>query len=249
MRPPFLPGLGALAILSTLLSACDPSADFDYYILALSWQPAFCERNMGKPECQALDAGDFAAAHPVLHGLWPNATDGAELAYCDVGGSTQATDEAGQWCELPAPGADQQTQTDLQNVMPGSASCLDRHEWLKHGTCSGLAADAYFDAAARLTEEFQATRLAGVLQRSVGREIPLLQLISAFENEFGAESGAALTVTCRKAGGRAYLAEIRLALRRNAIDKPLSANSLFLDGDPPRGGCPRNIVIDRAGPG
>lgn len=245
MRWPFQPGLGAL-ILLLLLAACEREADFDYYVLALSWEPAFCATHGDKPECRALDASDFAASNLVLHGLWPNAAHGDEPAYCGVGASTRTADEAGQWCDLPDPGADEQTQDDLQRLMPGAESCLDRHEWLKHGICSGLGGDAYFDAAARLTEAFQETGLADVLRRGVGREIPLARLIDAFERDFGSEAGAALTVTCRRAGGRAYLAEIRLALRPEAIDKPLGADSLFLQGDPPRGGCPRNVIIDSA---
>lgn len=248
MRGPIRSGLGAL-ILLPLLAACERAADFDYYILALSWEPAFCANHGNKPECRALDAGDFAASNLVLHGLWPNAAQGEEPAYCGIGASERAADEAGQWCDLPDPGADQQTQGDLQRVMPGAESCLDRHEWLKHGTCSGLGGDAYFDAATRLTEAFQSTQLAGILRNGVGREIALARLIEAFEHDFGDGAGAALTVTCRHAGGRAYLAEIRLALRPEAIDQPLAGDSLFLPGNSPRGGCPRNVVIDRAGPG
>ncbi|HNB26966.1 MAG TPA: ribonuclease [Alphaproteobacteria bacterium] len=248
MRWPIRSGLRAL-ILLPLLAACGRDADFDHLVLALSWEPAFCAAHGGKPECRALDAGDFAASNLVLHGLWPNAAHGEEPAYCGIGASTRAADEAGQWCDLPATGADRQTQEDLQRLMPGAESCLDRHEWLKHGTCSGLDGDAYFDAAARLTEAFQATELAGLLRQGVGREIPLARLVDAFEQEFGDGAGAALTVTCRRAGGRAYLAEIRLALRPEAIDEPLAAGSLFLQGDAPRGGCPRNVIIDRAGPG
>jgi ribonuclease T2 len=247
MRRAVRKGLGALGLL--LLTACEPAPDFDHYVLALSWQPAFCETHANKPECRALDATDFAASNLVLHGLWPSDALAEEPAYCGVAAGERATDESGQWCELPPPGADHATESALQDLMPGAASCLDRHEWLKHGTCSGLDADAYFAASARLTEGFQATRLAGVLRHSVGREVPLIRLVEAFERDFGAEAGAALTITCRRSGGRAYLAEIRVALRRDAVDRALDADSLFLAGDPPRGGCPRNVVIDRAGPG
>jgi ribonuclease T2 len=259
MRRPTAHSLGApaailAAILPAILAAailagCEPAAEFDHYVLALSWQPAFCERNAEKPECQALDAGDFAASNPVLHGLWPSARDGDHPAYCGIAAAARDADEARQWCELPAPGADRQTQAQIERLMPGSESCLDRHEWLKHGTCSGLAADAYFEVSARLTEDFQATRLADLLRRNVGKEIPLPALIEGFEAEFGADSAAALIVTCRSSGGRTHLAEIRLALRLDSIDKPLSGNSLFLEAPKLEGGCPGRVLIDRAGPG
>jgi hypothetical protein len=56
-------------------------------------------------------------------------------------------------------------------------------------------------------------------------------------------------VTCRSSDGRAYLAEIRLALRLDSIGKPLSGNSLFLEAPKPEGSCPGLVLIDRAGPG
>lgn len=241
--------LRAFAPLILALCACEPDAAFDHYVLALSWQPAFCEANAERPECRSLAVGDFAARNLALHGLWPSASASEHPAYCGVAAAARDLDIAGQWCALPTSGADQETQDDLAQLMPGARSCLDRHEWLKHGTCSGLDADAYFDRSARLTEAVQATRLGALLSAHVGREIPLRDILDAFQEEFGPSAGAALTVTCRRTGGRAYLAEIRLALRPEALDKPLSGNSLFTARGDPRGGCPSRVVIDRAGPG
>lgn len=249
MRAALRSGLRACVLLVLPLAACEPAEDFDHYVLALSWQPAFCEVNAEKPECNDLEESGFAARNVTLHGLWPSAADGEHPAYCGVDPVPRDQDAAGQWCALPAHGADAQTQGELRRLMPGARSCLDRHEWLKHGTCSGLAADAYFDASARLTEDFQATRLAALLRDSIGREVTLRRLIDVFEQDFGTASGAALTVTCRRSGTRAYLAELRLALRRDAIGKPLSGNSLFTARGDGRGGCPNRIQIDRAGPG
>src|SRR5262245_16458133 len=116
----------------TALTACEPEADSGHYILALSWQPGFCAGNADKKECGELDGGDFAATNLVLHGLWPNLPGGADSLYCDVTDSTRKVDEAGKWCSLPVTGADEETQSDLAEVMPGSESCLDRHEWTKH---------------------------------------------------------------------------------------------------------------------
>lgn len=158
-------------------------------------------------------------------------------------------DEGSQWCALPALETDDQTRTELQKFMPGSLSCLDRHEWLKHGTCSGLAADAYFDLATRLTEGFAATGLATYLRSNVGKEVPLRRLVDAFAAEFGAGAGAALDVTCRRWDGHAYLVELRLALKPDAIDKPLTGKSLFVGNRERRETCAKTVVIDPAGPG
>lgn len=236
-----------------LLCACEPATEIDHYVLALSWQPAFCERNADKPECRELASNDFAATNLVLHGLWPNAAEGEHPSYCGVGSGDRSADDASNWCALPQTGADQDTQFDLKRLMPGAKSCLDRHEWIKHGTCSGLDGDAYFDASVRLVREMQSTQLSELLRGNIGGQLSMRRLIQAFEQDFGAGAAAALQIICRRGGGRAYLTEIRLALRREAIDKPpgaidkpLSRNALFLDGPAPKGDCPAEIVIDRA---
>lgn len=43
---------------------------FDYYLLALSWSPEFCYSHADKPECRSGHHGF------VVHGLWPQYTDG-----------------------------------------------------------------------------------------------------------------------------------------------------------------------------
>ncbi|MGB5596474.1 MAG: hypothetical protein WBM62_20900, partial [Crocosphaera sp.] len=42
----------------------------DDYLLALSWQPAFCETRPTKTECLTKDTDTFEAGNFVLHGLW-----------------------------------------------------------------------------------------------------------------------------------------------------------------------------------
>jgi ribonuclease T2 len=243
MRRPLVAGLVAL----TTLMACEPEPAIDHYILALSWQPAFCEYNTGKAECRALDAQDFAAMNLTLHGLWPNAADGDHPFYCGVPADDRRADEAGDWCALPAPGTDQATQSALAEAMPGSHSCLDRHEWIKHGTCTGFGGDAYFDTALHLLQEVEATRLSNLLRANIGREISRRDLLQAWERDFGPGSADALEIVCRRDGQRTNLTEVRLALRRDALDKPLSPDTLFLDGPPPHGGCPARIYLDPAG--
>ncbi len=230
-----------------LIAACDPAPPVDHYILALSWQPAFCERNAGRPECRDLDRGDFAATNLSLHGLWPNGAGDDHPFYCAVAAADRNRDQDGDWCGLSATGADRATQRDLAQLMPGSQSCLDRHEWIKHGTCTGLGGDAYFDAAVRLVLEVQTTQLSERLRAAIGKTVSLRVLLEAFERDFGGGAVAALEITCRRNGGRAYLAEIRVALRPEVIDKPLSPSLLFLDGPAPKGNCPAEIFIDPVG--
>ena len=41
------------------------------YVLAVSWQPAFCEGHADKPECASQTEARFDASNLTLHGLWP----------------------------------------------------------------------------------------------------------------------------------------------------------------------------------
>ena len=92
---------------------------FDFYLLTLSWSPEFCYTHPTAAEC---------AAHPtfVLHGLWPQNTDGTYPENCST-----------------APGPADPGQ--YSDIFPDAG--LLAHEWQTHGTCSGLSPDAYFQLA------------------------------------------------------------------------------------------------------
>src|SRR3546814_1497468 len=52
-----------------------PAAAADFFVLAVSWQPAFCETRPAKPECVTQDEDRFDASHFALHGLWPRSEE------------------------------------------------------------------------------------------------------------------------------------------------------------------------------
>jgi ribonuclease T2 len=229
------------------LAACDDSPDVTHYVLALSWQPAFCEFNASKPECRELDSGDFAARHLAVHGLWPNDRPGSGPSHCGVDAATKALDQPSSWCELPRPDTAAETRAALAPAMPGTASCLDRHEWIKHGTCSGLDADSYFVDTLRLAAAVQATPIAEIVAANIGRNITPKQLSNAFESSFGAGSSRALTLVCTERNGRHFLAEIRIALETTSVKGALERDDLYLDGEPAAGTCPDTMRVDSAG--
>ncbi len=99
---------------------------FDYYVLSLSWAPEFCaETNSSSAECSGNHRYGF-----ILHGLWPEAESGASPQHC-AGPAFYPQD-------LP-PG--------IENVMPSEH--LIQHEWVTHGTCSGLSEREFFQTAER----------------------------------------------------------------------------------------------------
>jgi ribonuclease T2 len=232
----------ALALVVALLSACDESPAVTHYVLALSWQPTFCERNRDKPECRALDDGDYAAHHLSLHGLWPSGAVDKGPSYCGVSGATANLDMPQQWCALPEPALTDSTRDDLRNIMPGVQSCLDRHEWIKHGTCSGLPAETYFAETVRLTAAVQATPLGALLSAEAGQRVDRRRFFDAFEESFGPGTTRALSLVCREGD----LLEIRIALKLSAMFGGLDRDDLYLDGQP-AGSCPATVRIDQAG--
>ena len=102
------------------------------YVLSVSWQPAFCETKRDKAECATQTPDRFDATHFTLHGLWPQPR---RNAYCDVPPEMSLADKDGDWDRLPEPKLSDATRQRLAQVMPGTQSNLERHEWIKHGTC------------------------------------------------------------------------------------------------------------------
>lgn len=96
---------------------------FDYYVLSLSWSPAYCAR-----EARAADSDQCAAGKRfgwVVHGLWPQFAEGGYPRSCAAGRT------------VPKAVVD-----DMIGTMPDVGLIL--HEWKTHGTCSGLSAADYF---------------------------------------------------------------------------------------------------------
>ncbi|KAA3596891.1 MAG: hypothetical protein D8M57_07125 [Candidatus Scalindua sp. AMX11] len=59
-----------------------PTANGSNYLLALIWQPAFCETHQRKAECKKNRSGDrFDADHFTLHGLWSQPKSNT---YCSI---------------------------------------------------------------------------------------------------------------------------------------------------------------------
>jgi len=65
----------AVAVAAALLAGAfgyqQLSASPAEYVLAVSWQPAFCETRPRLPECRSQTADRFDATNFTLHGLWP----------------------------------------------------------------------------------------------------------------------------------------------------------------------------------
>ena len=201
-------------------------------LLALSWQPAFCELKPGKTECEQLNAGELPITETQLslHGLWPQPR-GKE--YCGVPAGLVALDRASQWAELPEVAVDAETRELLAVAMPGTASFLERHEWLKHGTCflDAGGADGYFDDTLRVVEAINASPVAALLAAHVGGELATSDLRAAFDAAFGAGAGERVQVHCAGDRGRTLIQEVSVNLA-GAIGPETPVAALILAAEP-----------------
>lgn len=217
---------------------------FDYYVLALSWQPAFCESRPNKTECVSQNKNGFDAKNFVLHGLWPNVRKD-KYEYCNVSDNLRKK----SWCDLPPLKLSEAVRKRLSAFMPGSASCLQRHEWYKHGICSGLSADEYYALSDKLVKMVSKTEFSKFISANIGRYVKRNAVLKAFEKEFGKGSSSFLELKCKSAGRVKFLTEIRIYLQKDLSESDHLKDLLPDRKINARGSCPGKFKIDKAGLG
>jgi ribonuclease T2 len=189
-----------LAVLAVALLAGTGSAGaagspgaFDYYVLALSWNAAWCETEgagQGAPQCDPDRDIGF-----VLHGLWPQYEDGWPQ-HCETGSRDPTRAETAAMADIM-----------------GSAG-LAWHAWKKHGRCSGLDPARYF-ALSRAAWE-QVTRPPILRRIRLPRRVAPAAIERAFVEANPGLSPEAVTVACK---GRMF-SEVRICLTKGLIPRP-----------------------------
>lgn len=154
--------------------------DFDVYLLAQSWAPHFCCTNAER--CTTVPWA-FSAKHLSLHGLWPGFT-------APRGEKAHTFPSA---CKTKAKLLDDQPlPREYVDVAPAFTTWdaaqhratlgdLARHEWRKHGTCSGLGPAEYFAEALRAMSLLPGDRgTPAALSAHVGGSVSAAELRSAY---------------------------------------------------------------------
>ena len=237
--------ISSLALLAlAMMTACSPadSASQQAYVLALSWQPAFCETAPRKRECRSQTSDRPDSRQFSLHGLWPQP---GSRAYCGVDQSAIDDDKAGRWREVPMERISQGIWNRLRIAMPGTQSALERHEWIKHGTCYADTPDRYFADSLALLDVVNASSLRKLFEARIGSNLTGAEIRRAFEQDFGPGSGNRLRIACERDGKRQIIREITIGLKGTITTIPDLA-ALIAASPQTDPGCPGGIV-DAAG--
>jgi len=217
------------------------------YVFAVAWEPSFCATRPEKAECKAETAQSFQGSHLVLHGLWPQPYGNF---YCKVSEADKRNDKSGHWQDLPEVTLDAATRQALDRAMPGTQSDLDRHEWLKHGTCTGESPQVYFATEIALLGQVNASPVRALFADNAGKELTSDAIRSAFDKAFGEGTGERVRVSCltdRKSGKR-LISEVTLGLT-GPVGPDSKLGDLMLAASPTRNaGCNKGFV-DRPGAG
>ncbi len=104
-------------------AAANSPGNFDFYVFALSWSPSFCETPAAARARGQCETGAHLGF--VVHGLWPQYAHGFP-SDCSPAGRVPS--------RIALEGA--------RDLYPSEG--LARHEWAKHGTCSGKSPTDYF---------------------------------------------------------------------------------------------------------
>ena len=164
------------------------AGDFDYYVLALSWNASWCAREgdrRGADQCEARHDHGF-----TLHGLWPQNETGWPR-FC----RTSQRDPS-------------KRQTGAMTDIMGSGG-LAWYQWKKHGRCTGLSGEDFL----RLSRvAYERVNRPDILRRT-GKDLilPPRVIEEAFLEANPALEADGVTVTCRNG----YVQEVRVCLTRD----------------------------------
>lgn len=214
-------------------------------ILGLSWQPGFCEGRPNIPECRGQSADDVAARQFSLTGLWR-----LRQTYCGVSDALKEQDKQHKWLAMPELALDDALRVELAKAMPGMVSGLERHEWVKHGTCSGSAVADYYARSLKMLAAVNRSAVGALFRDNRGKVLTEARVKAAFDEAFGPgaggrpDAGDKVKMRCRKDGGRQVITGITIGLGDRDTD---DLATLIAAANRTKFGCAEGVV-DEAGP-
>jgi ribonuclease T2 len=169
---------------------------FDYYLLALSWSPAFCLSDPRAAECNGPRRFGF-----IVHGLWPQNEEGWP-----------------QNCNVHVPVPDS-VVTGIADLIP--ARGLVYHEWSAHGTCSGLGPADFFALVRRAYSSIAIPASLSAAGQSI--EEPPAAIASAFARANPRLGAQSVVVTC-SGQDVPRLREVHICFDRSLVPRSCSTD-------------------------
>lgn len=184
-----------LTFLTSLPALTGPAraAEFDYYVLSLSWSPNWCATT---GDAQDSDQCDARHDHGwILHGLWPQFHRGYP-SYCHTAARPPS-----------------RTMTQEMSAIMGTSG-LAWHQWKKHGTCTGLSAAAYFELSRTAYGEIKRPEVFRRLDQTV--RLPASVVEEAFLKANPEFEPDMVTITCKDG----HIQEARICLSQDLAPVP-----------------------------
>ena len=210
---------------------------------AVTWySPFHGNRVFVKPGPGCANAGARLQTGLMLP-IFPCTACGRNRAVPSIAGwiRTQSNDKSRRWEKLGNLGLSANLQSNLEQVMPGTQSFLQRHEWIKHGTCYSKSPETYFADSIALMKLVNASGVQDLFARSTGQTLDGDTIRAAFDRAFGKGVGKRVRISCSRDGNRMVITELTLGLSGKITDKPDIA-ALALASPPTRPGCPAGVV-------
>jgi len=164
------------------------AGDFDYLVLSLSWSAAWCALEgdaRRDPQCDTGRGLTF-----VLHGLWPQYERGWP-----------------SFCRTVERDPTRAQTAAMADIMGGSG--LAFYQWKKHGRCSGLSAENYYQTARAAFDSIAIPELFALVDRPL--TLPASVVEAAFLEANPGLSHDQITITCKSG----LIQEARICLGRD----------------------------------
>jgi ribonuclease T2 len=168
---------------------------FTHYVLSLSWNASWCAiegDSRGSEQCDPRHDHGF-----ILHGLWPQGERGWP-----------------EYCRSNQLDPSRRQSAAMADIMGSSG--LAWHQWKKHGRCSDLSAQEYFDLAREAYEMIERPGLLRRLEKTV--RLPPDVIEKAFLEVNPGLKANQLAVTCKDG----LVQEVRVCLSKALVPRACS---------------------------
>ncbi len=189
----------ALAVTFPAFAEGEKAGDFDYFVLSLSWSPAWCalegDARGGVGQCARGSGWGF-----VLHGLWPQYEQGWP-----------------SFCRTTARDPSRSETAAMGDIMGTTGAAW--YQWKKHGRCSGLSARDYMALARRAFATVQIPEVLTGVRRET--RLPASVVEEAFLEANPGLAPDMLTVTCQEG----LIDEVRICLTPDLTPRPCAPDT------------------------